>query len=84
MARGDSYQLQGQGGGIVIGAGSSTTGNFRWIQVINDAVLDDLVSSNVIGLAAIIDPVILPAGLGIGGSFSSISVATGLVIAYYA
>jgi len=84
MARGDSYQLQGQGGGVVIGASSSATGTFRWIQVINDAVLDDLVSSNVIGLAAIIDPVIIPAGIGIGGSFSSISVATGVVIAYYA
>jgi len=84
MARGDSYQLQGQGGGIVIGAASSATGTFRWIQVINDAVLDDLVSSNVISLAAIVDPVIIPAGIGIGGSFSSISVATGVVIAYYA
>ena len=84
MARGDSYQLQGQGGGVVVGAGSSMVGNFRWIQVVNDTVLDDLTSDNVTNLPGIIDPVILPAGLGIGGSFSSISVATGLVIAYYA
>ena len=84
MASPISYDLQGQGGGIVIGAGSSATGKFRWIQVINDTVLDDLSSSNVTDLTGIIDPIILPAGLGIGGSFSSVVVATGVVIAYYA
>jgi len=83
MARGDSYQLQGQQGGDVLGAGDTISGDYRWIQIVNDTVLDGLTSSNLDNAnPALIGPT-LPAGLGIGGKFTSISVTSGLVIAYY-
>ena len=84
MASPISYDLQGQGGGVVIGANSTAIGKFRWIQIVTDTVLDGLESDNVTNALGLTNPVILPAGLGIGGSFSSVVVDTGIVIAYYA
>lgn len=79
-----SYDLQGQGGGIVIVAADGTVaGNFRWIQVINDAEIDSVVSSNIAGVGSL-GSVIVPAGVGIGGRFSNITLTSGVVIAYYA
>ena len=79
-----SYDLQGQGGGSYI---DETTGqidgNWRWIQVITDAVFNDITSSNISDLSNI-SGVTVPAGIGIGGRFSSINLASGSVIAYYA
>ena len=79
-----SYDLQGQGGGLYI---DETTGqidgNWRWIQVITDAVFNDITSSNISDLSNI-SGVTVPAGIGIGGRFSSINLASGSVIAYYA
>jgi hypothetical protein len=78
-----SYDLQGQGGGIVLSGGESDTGNYRWIQVVNDTVLSAITSStlnqdgNLVGIT-------IPAGVGIGGRFSAITVTSGVVIAYYA
>ena len=83
MARGDSYQLQGQQGGVVLGAGEGVTGNFRWIQIINDAVLETVTAPNLSGANINLIGPTLPAGLGIGGKFTQITVLTGLVIAYY-
>jgi len=83
MPRGDSYQLQGQQGGVVL-AGTSTQGQFRWIQVINDAVFDDLVSTNIENAQSDLVGITIPAGVGIGGSFTNISLSAGVVIAYYA
>jgi hypothetical protein len=84
MARGDSYQLQGQQGGVVLGGGDLISGDFRWIQICNDTVLDALTAQNLDNAGpALIGPT-LPAGLGIGGKFTYIEVLTGLVIAYYA
>jgi hypothetical protein len=87
MARGDSYQLQGQQGGVVIAAGENASGNFRWIQVVTDTVLQSLSSPNL-NDATGQGPnnlliITLPAGLGIGGKFSFIQVTSGVVIAYY-
>ena len=89
MARGDSYQLQGQQGGVVIEAGEAVyQGNFRWIQVVNDTVLNVLGSPNINGVSsqgpANLTGITLPAGLGIGGQFTNIGVTSGVVIAYYA
>jgi hypothetical protein len=39
MPRGDSYQLQGQQGGIVLTGADNATGTFRWIQAIEDSVI---------------------------------------------
>lgn len=79
-----SYDLQGQGGGVVVGYATATVnGNFRWIQVVNDAVLSACVSDNIEN-SDDLTTVTLPAGLGIGGRFTSLTVSSGMVIAYYA
>jgi len=77
-----SYDLQGQGGGIVLSSGGSGTGNYRWIQVVNDAVLSVLTSRTLDQEGNLVGPTI-PAGIGIGGRFSAITVTSGVVIAYY-
>lgn len=86
MARGDSYQLQGQQGGIVLTGADSATGSFRWIQAIEDSVLLTDTGETAGNLADIInlDGKTLPAGLGIGGVFSKVQISSGTVIAYYA
>jgi hypothetical protein len=81
-----AYDLQGQGGSIVLNASVNTyTGNIRWIQVVNDAVLATVASAsgNVSG-ASRLQTITLPAGLGIGGNFSQVVVTSGVVIVYYA
>lgn len=78
-----SYDLQGQGGGLYIDETTGAIdGNWRWIQVITDAVFNDITSSNIADLSNI-SGVTVPAGIGIGGRFSSINLAGGSVIAYY-
>ena len=86
MARGDSYQLQGQQGGIVLKDADSATGRFRWIQAIEDSVLLTDTGETAGNLADIInlDGKTLPAGVGLGGEFSKVQISSGLVIAYYA
>ena len=81
-----SYDLMGQGGGIVLSTAATTyTGNIRWIQVISDAVLATVASAsgNVSG-ASRLQSITLPAGLGIGGNFSQVVLTSGVVIVYYA
>jgi hypothetical protein len=79
-----SYDLQGQGGGLYIDETTGViSGNWRWIQVITDAVFNDITSSNIDDLSNI-SGVTVPAGIGIGGRFSSIDLQSGVVIAYYA
>ena len=79
-----SYDLQGQGGGLYIDSATGViSGNWRWIQVITDAVFNDITSSNIADLSNI-SGVTVPAGIGIGGRFSSIDLQSGVVIAYYA
>jgi len=80
-----SYDLHGQGGGIVLDAGESATGVFRWIQVVSDAVLDCASGETAGNLNEIdrLDGITLVAGIGIGGRFTKVQVLTGVVIAYY-
>jgi hypothetical protein len=79
-----SYDLQGQGGGLYIDETTGViNGDWRWIQVITDTVFHDITSSNIVDFDLIISKTI-PAGIGIGGRFSSIDLASGAVIAYYA
>jgi hypothetical protein len=85
MASPVSYDLQGQGGGIVLSTAATTyTGKIRWIQVVNDAVLGTVASSsgNITG-ASRLQSITLPAGLGIGGDFSQVILTSGVVIVYY-
>ena len=84
--RGDSYQLQGQQGGIVLTGADSATGSFRWIQAIEDSVLLTDTGETAGNLADIInlDGKILPAGAGLGGIFTKVEISSGTVVAYYA
>ena len=78
-----SYDLQGQGGGIVVdNSTGSINANFRWIQVINDTVLASIASNNITS-ASVLSGITIPAGVGIGGNFTQIEVTSGVVIAYY-
>ena len=86
MARGDSYQLQGQQGGQVYNAADgAVTGNFRWIQIVNDTIFSALASPNVTNASTKLITITHPAGTGLGGSFSGFTITgTGVVIAYTA
>jgi hypothetical protein len=86
MASAISWDLQGQGGGIVLSTAATTyTGKIRWIQVVNDAVLATVASaSGSISGATRLTAITLPAGLGIGGDFSQVILTSGVVIVYYA
>jgi hypothetical protein len=81
MARGDSYQLQGQQGGVVMTTGDISSGPFRWIQVVTDTIFDGL-EGNLSGSNT--DAIMYPAGIGIGGNITYVEVQSGTVIAYYA
>jgi len=82
MATDASYNLQGIGGGIVLGAGDYYDGKIRWIQVINDAVITVIPSDNVTDTLKL-SGVTLPAGLGFGGKFTYVELTSGIVIAYF-
>lgn len=86
MAAPVSYDLQGQGGSTVLNAGTSYTGPnaIRWIQVVTDAVLGTVASaSGNVANPTRLQTITLPAGLGIGGRFSSVAVTSGVVIVYF-
>lgn len=79
-----SYDLQGQGGGILItSANGAITGKFRWLQFITDTVLSNIVVSNIEDIDTL-GGITIPAGIGIGGMITEITVTSGSVIAYYA
>ena len=86
MPRGDSYQLQGNQGGIVLTGADSATGSFRWIQAIEDSVLLTDTGETAGNLADIInlDGKTIPAGAGLGGIFTKVQISSGTVVAYYA
>lgn len=82
MSRQGTFQLQGLDGGRVINAASGTvTGEFRWVTVLEDAVLDGYVGNLVDGDTIMVGPTLLQ-GFGWGGITTSIDVASGSVIAY--
>ena len=79
-----AYDLQGQNGSTVLNAGTSYSGNIRWIQVVNDAVLGTVASaSGNVANPTRLQSITLPAGLGIGGRFSSVAVTSGVVVVYF-
>ena len=82
MASAISWDLQGQGGGIVLTMGDFYEGKIRWIQVLNDAVLTNIASDNITDDYKLIGGT-LPAGLGFGGKITGVSVASGVVIVYF-
>lgn len=68
----------------MLNAGATYTGNIRWMQVISDAVLSSVASAsgNVLNPTRL-QSITLPAGLGIGGRFSSVTLTSGVVIVYF-
>jgi hypothetical protein len=86
--RGESYQLQGQQGAIVITDTAAHTANYRWILCAADTVIATI-SGNVLSNAGVspntsLSGITLPAGFGFGGVISSITLTSGTVIAYLA
>lgn len=80
--RGDSYQSQGQQGGLAItSANGAVVRNFRNLLIVNDAVLSVL-TSNIEGAATKLITITLPAGLVIGGQITAITVTSGVVVGY--
>lgn len=84
MARGESYQLQGQQGGIVLTTGNSSAGPFRWIQVVTPAVFSALTAPNLADASTKLITVTHAAGSGFGGNITGVTVTSGTVIGYYA
>jgi hypothetical protein len=81
MAR-DVFQLQGLDGGIVLsGTDVAPAGNYRWMKVISDTVLDTFVSNLTDGATKLVS-VTLPAGTEIGGVITGVELTSGLVILY--
>lgn len=80
--RGDSYQSQGQQGGLAItSANGAVTRNFRSLLVVNDAVLSALTSNIEGGITKLIS-ITLPAGLVLGGQITAVTVTSGVVVGY--
>lgn len=77
-----SYYLQGQQGGEVLSGSMSSTGPFRFMVVVNDAVLDTFESNLENGDGGLVS-ITLPAGLVIGGIITSVAVTSGVVICYH-
>jgi len=78
-----AYDLQGQGGGVVVtSASGAVAGRFRWLQVVNDAVISDITSSNLTSSSGL-EGITIPAGVGIGGLFEGVTLTSGVVVAYY-
>ena len=77
-----SYDLQGQNGGRVItSASGAVTGTFRWLQVVTDTVLSVFTAPNITNATGL-QTITIPAGVGIGGRITAITVTSGVVIAY--
>jgi hypothetical protein len=76
-----SYDLQGQGGGQVLIGGEGAS-NVRWVQCLNDCNFSDFNASNLDN-SSDIEGKTIPAGVGIGGKIDSLTLSSGLAIAYY-
>jgi len=84
MASPVAYDLQGQGGGVVLTTGEGSTqsaNNVMWIQCLTDCVFETVNSSNLTG-SGTIESKTIPAGEGIGGRIELVTITSGLAIAY--
>ena len=78
-----SYDLQGQGGGQVLATSQATTAtNVRWVQCLTDCIFSNFDAPNL-NDSSDITLFTIPAGVGIGGRINSVTLTTGLAIAYY-
>ncbi len=89
MPRGDSYQLQGQGGFVVLGPNEGTdnpavttyTGKYRWITFIEDTDIILLEGENLDNVSELSG---LPtkAGIVLGGIFTRLVIGAGKAVIY--
>lgn len=85
MGRGDSFQLQGLDGWECIDDTSAHTNGgegYRWVTVVNDAVISQLDAAASCTNEDGMEGITLPAGLGFGGKIDSITLTSGVVLAY--
>jgi hypothetical protein len=86
MARGDSYQLQGQQGGVYLSGTEFSTKKFRVIHALTATVISGFNGCNIVdsttGLP--INSLTLAANTVVGGQFDGVSLASGTCICYYA
>jgi hypothetical protein len=84
----ESYQLQGQNGGVSITGSASYTlaangGPVKWIQFLADTVVTAL-TSNITGLSTTLTGMAsVPAGTQIGGETTAITITSGSVVLYF-
>ena len=71
------------GGKAFTSADGAVTGNFRWVQIVNDAVFSGFTSNIADGATKLIT-ITHPAGTGIGGIITGFTITSGVVIGYYA
>lgn len=79
----DSYYSDGRQGGKLLIGPDSVNGRFRKLKVLNPTVFEVLTDSSIMNIDDIAS-LTIPAGVEIGGNFTSIQLASGAVIAYYA
>jgi len=85
MARGDSYQLQGQQGGVYLSGTQFSTKKFRVIHALTATVIGGFTSTNIVDDAgAPITTLTLAANTVVGGQFDGVQLSSGSVICYYA
>jgi hypothetical protein len=85
MARGDSYQLQGQQGGVYLSGTESSLKKFRVIHALTATVINGFNGTNIVDTNGnAITGLILAANTVVGGQFDGVSLASGSVICYYA
>lgn len=85
MARGDSYQLQGQQGGVYLSGGQNSLNEFRVIHALTATVIDGFNGTNIVDSTGNpITGLTLGANAVVGGQFNGVSVSTGTCICYYA
>lgn len=85
MARGDSYQLQGQQGGVYLSAGQISFKKFRVIHALTATVIDGFTSTNIVDTTGNpITGLTLAANTVVGGQFDGVNILTGTCICYYA
>lgn len=74
-------------GGVVLYQGMPTNqgaGPFRWIQLLQDTEFSGMTDSSIIDIDQISSGAVIPAGIGLGGNFTNVTLTTGLAIGYKA
>ena len=78
----EAHLLHGGNGGHVINSGEgAVTGEFRWVQIVEDTVFS-VVTDATLTNASDLQTITHAAGTGFGGNITALTVTSGTVIAY--